>query len=64
MKAYAIVIKGNKLSEAAFETLSNSSKNVGNNFHINKFEAVTPDYVDDTMKEHSIRWNYPWVGKE
>jgi len=64
MKSYAIVIHGNKLSEAAFETLSNSSKNVGNEFHINKFEAVTPDYVDDTMKEHSIRWNYPWVGKE
>lgn len=64
MKAYAIVIKGNNLSEAAFKTLDESSVRVGNNFPINRFEAVTPDYVDETIKEHGVRWNYPWVGKE
>lgn len=64
MKAYAIVIKGNNLSEAAFNTLAESSAKVGNTFPINRFEAVTPDYVDETMKEHIVRWNYPWVGKE
>jgi len=64
MRSYAIVIKGNTLSEAAFKTLKDSSKSVGNKFNINRFEAVTPDYVDETMKEHYIKWNYPWVGKE
>lgn len=64
MKAYAIVIKGNNLSEAAFKILVESSVGVGNTFPINKFEAVTPDYVDETMKEHIVRWNYPWEGKE
>ncbi len=64
MKAYAIVIKGNNLSEAAFKTLDESSVKVGNKFPINRFEAVTPDYVDETIKEHGVRWNYPWVGKE
>lgn len=64
MKAYAIVIKGNNLSEAAFKTLYESSVKVGNKFPINRFEAVTPDYVDETIKEHGVRWNYPWVGKE
>ena len=40
MKAYAIVIKGNKLSEAAFETLTDSSKSVGNKFPIQDRKSV------------------------
>ena len=64
MKAYAIVIKSHRLSEEAFDVLSQSSKGVGNKFDINKFEAVTPDYVDQTMKDHNIVWNYPWIDKE
>lgn len=64
MKSYAIVIRGNEVSEQGFNTLVQSSTNVGNKFTINKFEAITPDYVDETMSQHNIKWNYPWVGKE
>jgi GR25 family glycosyltransferase involved in LPS biosynthesis len=64
MKAYAITIRGNTVSEAGYEQLVESSKAVGNNFNINRFEAITPDYVDMTLEGQKIKWNYPWVGKE
>jgi GR25 family glycosyltransferase involved in LPS biosynthesis len=64
MKAYAITIRGNTVSEAGYERLVESSKAVGNNFNINRFEAITPDYVDMTLEGQKIKWNYPWVGKE
>jgi len=63
MKAYAIVIKDNEISEHGFKNLVESSFRVKNDFTINKFEAITPPYVNATMEEHHIKWNYPWVGK-
>tara|TARA_R110002153_G_scaffold23791_1_gene76518 strand:- start:755 stop:1447 length:693 start_codon:yes stop_codon:yes gene_type:complete len=62
MKAYAIVIKDNEVSEHGFKNLVETSLKVNNDFTINKFEAVTPPYVKTTMAEHNIKWNYPWVG--
>ena len=64
MKAYAITIRGNLVSEAGYKQLVESSRAVGNKFNINRFEAITPDYVDMTLKSQKIKWNYPWVGKE
>jgi GR25 family glycosyltransferase involved in LPS biosynthesis len=64
MKAYAITIRGNLVSEAGYDRLVKSSTDVGNKFNINRFEAITPDYVDMTLKSQKIKWNYPWVGKE
>lgn len=64
MKAYAIVIKGHKLSEQSYEILNQSSKDVGNTFPINRFDAITPYEVDSVMKDLNVVWNYPWVGKE
>ena len=64
MKAYAITIRGNLVSEAGYKRLVESSRAVGNKFNINRFEAITPDYVDMTLKSQKIKWNYPWVGKE
>lgn len=64
MKSYAIVIKDNEVSERGYSNLVESSRRVQNDFTINRFEAITPRYVDATMKEHNIKWNYPWVGKE
>ena len=64
MKAYAITIRGNLVSEAGYKQLVESSRAVGNKFNINIFEAITPDYVDMTLKSQKIKWNYPWVGKE
>ena len=64
MKAYAIVIKGHRVSEDAYNTLVESSKSVRNDFKINRFEAVTPKTVMTVMNDNNIKWNYPWVGKE
>ena len=27
------------------------------------FQAVTPDTVEEEMKEHGVRWTYPWDGE-
>lgn len=64
MKAYAITIRGNVVSEAGYDRLAKSSADVGNKFNINRFEAITPEYVDMTLDNQKIKWNYPWVGKE
>ncbi len=42
MKHYAIVIKDNDISEKSYDNLLNSSKSAGNNFQINRYNAVTP----------------------
>ena len=59
---YAIVIKGNKISETGYQKLSESSRGVGNEFHINLFDAVTPPLVDELMGTYNIRWNWPDSG--
>jgi len=64
MQAHAIILKDNENSERGYEGIVSSNKRVGNDLEIHKFEAITPDYVDATMKEHNIKWNYPWRGKE
>lgn len=60
MKIYAIVIKNNLSSENAFNVILNSSKKVGNEFEIEKFDAITPETMNKTMEECGIVWNYPW----
>ena len=62
MKAYAIVIQGNKVSESALANLIRSSDFHGNEFHINVYDAVTPNLVDSMMEEKQLKWNYPWEG--
>lgn len=59
MKAYTIVIEGNDISEKCAEKLLHSSKSIGNEFEIEKFDAITPQNVIDKMKEHKISWKYP-----
>lgn len=63
MKAYAIVIEGNEISELGFERLVKSSEKVGNNFTVERINAVTPDNVDELMSAHLVKWNYPWEGE-
>jgi len=60
MFAYAIVIKDNEISEHGYQRLVESSKAVGNTFNIQRFEAITPEYVDKTMQTNFVKWNYPW----
>jgi hypothetical protein len=64
MKTYCIVLRNNDISESGFETLVSSSKKFGNNFYIQRFDAITPDIVDVTMQEHLLTWNYPWKEPE
>lgn len=62
MKAYAIVITGNETSERGYKNLMQSSSQVDNRFFIEKFEAVTPERVDDLIKELDIEWTWPHTG--
>lgn len=55
MKSSIIVIKDNKVSEAAAEKCMKSTK-----IFIETFDAITPDQVDNLMEEHGIKWTYPW----
>jgi len=60
MKAYAIVVKNNDISELGYKTLVKSSNDVGNDFNIEKFDAITGDTVVATLRKYNLTWNYPW----
>jgi GR25 family glycosyltransferase involved in LPS biosynthesis len=62
MKAYAIVLSDNSVSEKGYKTLVESSSQVDNRFFIEKFEAVTPERVDDLIQELGIEWTWPHTG--
>ena len=62
MKSYIITIPNHKESQQASDICIESSEKVGNDFKIVKFEAITPDRVDEMMKYENIKWNYPWEG--
>jgi len=63
MKAVAIVVAGNDTSELGYSRLAESSKAVGNEFDILKWDAVTPNSINGFMLGAGIRWNYPWDGQ-
>ena len=60
MKAFAIVIKGNDVSESGFKRLLESSKRAENSFEIERFDAIVPPDVDRLMEEHHLEWTWPW----
>lgn len=55
MKKYAIVIKNHPVSEKAFQNLQKSIQQ-----EIYRFDAITPDNLDETMSILNLKWNYPW----
>lgn len=63
MIARAIVVKGLKTSEDGFTNLNKSSKAVGNDFKIEKFEATTPNFASVTLQAAGFKWSYPWEGE-
>ena len=63
MKSYVIAIPDHQESQLAANKCIQSSKDLQNNFTINKFTAITPPDVDGLLKEFQIKWNYPWEGK-
>jgi len=62
VKAYAIVIPDNEISQEGFRHLKESSVKVGNKFDIEEFEAITPIDVKAALIGYDIQWNYPWEG--
>lgn len=62
LTARAIVIKDHEQSEQAYQNLCNSSDMVGNQFNIEKFNAITPANVQNEIVKLKIQWNYPWEG--
>jgi GR25 family glycosyltransferase involved in LPS biosynthesis len=64
MKAKIITLRDNKFSVAAVEKALASSEKVGNGFTVEVYDAITPEMVDDKMKEHRLTWNYPSAGEE
>jgi hypothetical protein len=63
MKAIAIVIKDNEISELGYSRLVESSKAVGNDFDIVRFNALPVDDVDEFLDKSGLHWNYPWEGE-
>lgn len=63
MKAFAIVIEGNNISEKGYQNLMKSNATVKNSFTVEKYRAYTPDVVDRAMASYGIKWNYPWEGE-
>lgn len=60
MKFFSIVIQNNKVSESGYQNLLNSSNAIGNNFLIQKLDAVTPATKDKWLLELDLVWNYPF----
>jgi len=63
MKAVSIVIDKNEVSELGYSRLVESSKAVGNDFDIQRWNAITPSNVSEFMTGAGITWSYPWEGE-
>jgi GR25 family glycosyltransferase involved in LPS biosynthesis len=64
MKAYAIVINGNQVSQNGYKNLVKSSFDVNNDFQITRFDAVTSSNVVNLMVELDVKWSWPHTGSE
>ena len=61
MEAYAIVIEGNEISEAGYAALAKSSYNVGNEFKLKQFKAITPDIVEKDMNKNELPFHISYI---
>ena len=64
IKSYVISIADNEISKKASDRCIQSHNDVGNEFKVEKFNAVTPAEVDRLLKFHSISWTFPWEKEE
>jgi hypothetical protein len=64
MKVKAITVKDLPVSEQGYDRLVQSSKAVGNDFEIEKYDAVTPDQTDHLMEKYDFEWTWPWSGSK
>ena len=63
MKAYAIVIKDNEVSESAYKSLRESSTKVKNSFDVERLDATTQRFANVTLQAAGLKWSYPWEGQ-
>lgn len=63
MKVVSIVVKDNEVAETGYKNLVDSSKAVGNEFNILRWNAIVPDQVDWVLDNAGLHWNYPWEGE-
>jgi hypothetical protein len=63
MKAFAIVVDGNEVSQKGYENLVKSSWSVGNPFEIKQHSAVPVCEVEQALNDYEIKWQYPWEGE-
>ena len=65
MKAFAIVIPGNEISQNGFSVLKKSLKDTHNTnvFKLEQFDATTQKYANVSLTGNGILWNYPWEGE-
>lgn len=56
-------MKDHALSEGGYKTLVESSENVGNDFTIERFDAIVADNVDEHMEKEGLKWTWPDSGR-
>ena len=61
MRAFVITISSNKDSVRGFRDLRKSSEHVGNEFDVERFDAITPETLEDRYRE---AWSWPESGSE
>jgi len=66
MKAFAIVIDGNPISEAGWKNLKVSSEKFDHNIELERYHAYTPKQAFEFMSDSDtrMRWAWPWEGEE
>lgn len=64
MKAFIITLKGNKPSETAAKICSDSSRQVGNSFFLEYFQAVDKEHAEEELNKLDNEWTYPRRGSK
>ena len=62
MKSFAIVVKGNKISESGYQELKESYDKYGYEDELEIHHAIPPEKVVGYTGGNNLTWNYPWVG--
>jgi hypothetical protein len=64
MKAFAIVVPGNKTSMAGFAELQDSYNKYGHKDGLEMHEAIELHKVEGYCGGNGLIWKYPWEGRE
>ena len=63
MKSFAIVVKGNKISESGYQELKESYDKYGHQDGIEPYYAIDAHKAEMYARGNGLDWNYPWEGK-